>query len=47
MFLANLLFGMSLFCLITSLILSFIEVLLSTKALKIQLSDIGGEPSER
>ncbi len=47
MFLANLLFGMSLFCLITSLILSFIEVQLSTKALKIQLSDIGGEPSER
>ena len=46
-FWANLLFGLSLFCLITSLILSFIEVQLSTKALKIQLSDIGGEPKER
>ena len=42
-FWANLLFGSSLFCLITSLILSFIEVQLSTKALKIQLSDIGGD----
>jgi len=45
-FWANLLFGTSLFCLITSLILSFIEVQLSTKALKIQLSDIGGDTSE-
>lgn len=46
-FWANLLFGLSLFCLITSLVLSFIEVQLSTKALKIQLSDIGGETPER
>jgi len=47
MFWANLLFGFSLFCLITSLILSFIEVQLSTKALKIQLSDIGGDTYEQ
>ena len=47
MFWANLLFGFSLFCLITSLILSFIEVQLSTKALKIQLSDIGGDTPDR
>ncbi|MGB5509151.1 DUF2721 domain-containing protein [Robiginitalea sp.] len=47
MFWANLLFGSSLFCLITSLILSFIEVQLSTKALKIQLSDIGGGTPDR
>ncbi|MGB5404150.1 MAG: DUF2721 domain-containing protein [Robiginitalea sp.] len=47
MFWANLLFGSSLFCLITSLILSFIEVQLSTKALKIQLSDIGGDTPDR
>lgn len=42
-FWANLLFGLSLFCLISSLILSFIEVQLSTQALKIQLSDIEGD----
>jgi len=47
MFWANFLFGSSLFCLIASLILSFIEVQLSTKALKIQLSDIGGDTPER
>lgn len=42
-FWANLLFGLSLFCLISSLILSFIEVQLSTQALKIQLYDIEGD----
>lgn len=47
MFWANLLFGSSLFCLITSLILSFIEVQLSTKALKIQLSDLEGNAPHR
>ena len=41
-FWANLFFGISLLCLIGSLILSFIEVQLSTKALGIQLSDIRG-----
>lgn len=39
-FLANLVFGISLFSLMISLILSFIEVQLSTKALSIQLEDI-------
>lgn len=43
MFWANLLFGISLLCLIISLILSFIDVQLSTKALGIQLSDMGGD----
>ncbi len=42
-FWANLLFGISLLCLIGSLILSFIEVQLSTRALGIQLSDIRGD----
>lgn len=41
-FWANLFFGISLLCLIGSLILSFIEVQLSTRALGIQLSDIRG-----
>ena len=35
---ANLIFGMSLFCLTISLIFSFIEVQISTKALSIQLN---------
>jgi phosphoglycerol transferase MdoB-like AlkP superfamily enzyme len=39
-FWAKLVFGISLFSLITSLILSFIEVQLSTKALAIQLKDL-------
>jgi hypothetical protein len=39
-FWANLVFGMSLFALMLSLILSFIEVQLSTRALSIQLEDI-------
>ena len=39
-FWANLVFGISLFALMISLILSFIEVQLSTKALSIQLADI-------
>ncbi len=39
-FWANLVFGISLFALMISLILSFIEVQLSTKALSIQLEDI-------
>lgn len=39
-FWANLVFGVSLFALMISLILSFIEVQLSTKALSIQLEDI-------
>jgi ABC-type bacteriocin/lantibiotic exporter with double-glycine peptidase domain len=43
MFWANLLFGISLLCLIISLILSFIDVQLSTKALGIQLSDMRGD----
>jgi len=37
---AKLIFGISLFALIISLILSFVEVQLSTKALSIQLKDI-------
>jgi len=39
-FWANLVFGISLFALMISLILSFIEVQLSTKALSIQLENI-------
>lgn len=39
-FWANLIFGLSLLALMLSLILSFIEVQLSTKALSIQLKDI-------
>ena len=39
-FWANLVFGLSLLALMISLILSFIEVQLSTKALSIQLKDI-------
>jgi len=39
-FWANLVFGISLLALIISLILSFIEVQLSTKALAIQLKDL-------
>lgn len=39
-FWANLVFGISLFALMASLILSLIEVQLSTKALSIQLKDI-------
>lgn len=39
-FWANLVFGISLFALMISLILSFIEVQLSTKALTIQLEDM-------
>jgi hypothetical protein len=45
-FWANLFFGISLLCLIGSLILSFIEVQLSTRALGIQLSDIQGDTPE-
>ncbi len=37
---ANILFGMSLFCLMISLFLSFIEVQISTKALSIRLDRI-------
>jgi hypothetical protein len=40
-FWANLIFGISLFALMISLVLSFIEVQLSTNSLKIQLSDMG------
>jgi hypothetical protein len=43
MFWANLFFGISLFALIVSLLLSFIDVQLSTRALSIQLSDIRGD----
>ena len=39
-FWANIVFGISLFALMVSLILSFIEVQLSTKALSIQLKDM-------
>ena len=39
-FWANLVFGISLLALIVSLVLSFIEVQLSTKALAIQLKDL-------
>ena len=39
-FWANLVFGFSLFALIISLLLSFIEIQLSTKALSIQLEDM-------
>lgn len=42
-FWANLCFGISLLALIISLLLSFIEVQLSTRALGIQLSDMQGE----
>ncbi|MFX0555962.1 DUF2721 domain-containing protein [Maribacter sp. CXY002] len=41
-FWANLIFGISLFALMISLVLSFIEVQLSTKALEIQLKDMEG-----
>ncbi len=41
-FWANLVFGISLFALMVSLILSLIEVQLSTRALSIQLRDIEG-----
>ena len=43
MFWANLFFGISLLALIVSLLLSFIDVQLSTRALGIQLSDIRGK----
>lgn len=43
MFWANLFFGISLFALIVSLLLSFIDVQLSTRALGIQLSDMRGD----
>jgi hypothetical protein len=43
MFWANLLFGTSLLALIVSLMLSFIDVQLSTRALGIQLSDMRGD----
>ena len=39
--LANIAFGISLLCLMLSLILSLVEVQLSTKALGIQLQDLG------
>lgn len=39
-FIAKIIFGISLFSLMASLLLSFIEVQLSTKALSIQLSDM-------
>jgi hypothetical protein len=42
-FWANLIFGISLLALMISLILSLIEVQLSTNSLKIQLSDMGDE----
>lgn len=41
-FWANLIFGISLFALMVSLVLSLIEVQLSTKALEIQLKDMEG-----
>lgn len=41
-FWANLVFGISLLALMVSLVLSFIEVQLSTKALSIQLEDMEG-----
>ena len=40
-FWANLVFGVALFALMVSLVLSLIEVQLSTKALSIQLKDMG------
>jgi len=43
MFWANLFFGISLLALIVSLLLSFIDVQLSTRALGIQLSDMRGD----
>ena len=43
MFWANLFFGISLLALIISLLLSFIDVQLSTRALGIQLSDMRGK----
>ena len=43
MFWANLFFGTSLLALIVSLMLSFIDVQLSTRALGIQLSDMRGD----
>lgn len=41
-FWANLIFGTSLLALMVSLVLSFIEVQLSTRSLKVQLSDMEG-----
>lgn len=38
--LANLIFGLSLLCLMVSLIVSFVEVQISTKALSIQLKEM-------
>jgi hypothetical protein len=43
-FLGQLLFGLSLVSLATSLLMSFAEVLLSTKALKVVLDDMEGKP---
>lgn len=43
-FLGQLLFGLSLVSLATSLLMSFVEVLLSTKALKVVLDDMGCKP---
>ena len=43
MFWANIFFGISLLALIISLLLSFIDVQLSTRALGIQLSDMRGK----
>ncbi len=45
-FWANLCFGASLFCLIISLVLSLVEVKLSTRALGIQLSNMQGDESK-
>ena len=46
-FWANLVFGISLFALMISLILSLIEVQLSTKALSIQLEDINPDTQKK
>lgn len=46
MFWANLCFGVSLLALIVSLLLSLIDVQLSTRALGIQLSDMRGDDSK-
>ena len=46
-FWANLVFGISLFALMISLILSLIEVQLSTKALSIQLEDINPDAQKK
>ncbi|WP_445383490.1 DUF2721 domain-containing protein [Robiginitalea sp. IMCC44478] len=42
-FWANLVFGISLLALMVSLVLSFIEVQLSTRSLEVQLSDMEGK----